>query len=68
MNQGSTRHQINLTTAEAAERLGLAPGTLQNWRSSGIGPTFLRINGSRVRYPLASLEEFEAAALVRTVW
>ena len=31
-----------LTTAQAAYMLNLATGTLQNWRSSGIGPEFIR--------------------------
>lgn len=34
-------------------------GTLANWRSSGKGPPFQKF-GSRVRYPLDKLEQWEA--------
>lgn len=29
-----------MTTAEAAEYLGLSPATLRSWRHRGIGPAF----------------------------
>lgn len=38
-----------LDTREAARRLGLAAGTLQNWRIRGQGPAFVRL-GKAVRY------------------
>ena len=31
-----------LTTGQAARELQIAPGTLQNWRSLGIGPKFIK--------------------------
>lgn len=31
-----------LTTGQAARELQVAPGTLQNWRSQGTGPTFIK--------------------------
>lgn len=31
-----------LTTGQAARELQIAPGTLQNWRSMGIGPKFIK--------------------------
>jgi hypothetical protein len=34
-------------------------GTLANWRVQEKGPPFIKF-GSRVRYPLASLEKWEA--------
>lgn len=43
-----------LDTAEAAELLSLAPGTLQKWRVKGGGPEFRKL-GSRVVYPVESL-------------
>ncbi len=46
-----------LTTPEAARCLGLATGTLQNWRSQGVGPKFVRLRRA-VRYDAAVLEEF----------
>ncbi len=36
-------------TRAQAERLGLRPKTLDNWRSQGVGPPFYKI-GSRVVY------------------
>ena len=39
-----------VTTAEAAELLGLAPATLKLWRRRGRGPTFVRVGSHTVRY------------------
>lgn len=33
-------------------------GTLANWRSQRVGPTFTKLRG-RVLYPLAAVEEWE---------
>ena len=38
-----------LTTTEAAAALALAPKTLRNWRSQGLGPPFIRLGGA-IRY------------------
>jgi excisionase family DNA binding protein len=46
-----------LTTPEAAEYLGLKPGTLEIWRCNGKGPNFLKL-GRACRYRLEDLEEF----------
>lgn len=53
-----------LTPAELARRWGgaVTTGTLANWRSKGSGPAFAKF-GSRVRYPLARVQEWEAANL-----
>ncbi|MCC7261583.1 MAG: helix-turn-helix domain-containing protein [Candidatus Latescibacteria bacterium] len=48
-----------LTTREAARRLGLAAGTLQNWRIRGEGPAFVRL-GKAVRYDEHDLARFIA--------
>lgn len=40
----------------------ITTGTLANWRSKGIGPTYSKF-GSRVRYPLSAVEQWEAANL-----
>ena len=37
------------TTTELAEHLETNPGTLSNWRTTGIGPRFVYV-GSSVRY------------------
>lgn len=61
----SQAQPANLSTHEAAERLGVTVGTLANWRSAGIGPAYLKI-GSRVMYPLAQIEQFEQQCLIPT--
>lgn len=50
-----------LTTAELATRWKMRPGTLQNWRSQGIGPRFFKSQGTkgRVLYRLTEIEEYE---------
>lgn len=49
-----------LTTKEAAERLGLASGTLENWRVSGIGPRYVKVGSRSIRYEAAALDEWLA--------
>ena len=51
-------HSSNLlNTREAARWLGLAAGTLQNWRFRGQGPAFIRL-GKAIRYEPESLARF----------
>jgi len=54
----------NLTPAEVVARWNgaVTVGTLANWRAQGKGPAFIKF-GSRVRYPLAKLEQWEAKNL-----
>jgi hypothetical protein len=47
-----------LNTREAAQRVGLAPGTLQNLRVSGGGPRYLRIGRLRIFYEVSALDEW----------
>lgn len=49
-----------LTPAELSKRWGgaVTTGTLANWRSKGQGPAFAKF-GSRVRYPLARVVDWE---------
>ena len=47
----------NLTTAQAAEFLGLATTTLEKYRCFGGGPRYLKL-GRAVRYRLADLDEW----------
>ena len=49
---------VLLTTAQLAKRLGLAPITLQIWRSQGVGIPFVR-QGPRVFYRLADVQDYE---------
>ncbi|NBX73158.1 MAG: DNA-binding protein [Alphaproteobacteria bacterium] len=46
-----------LTTLEAAEFLRIEKRTLENWRVSGRGPSFVRLGGA-VRYKIVALEKF----------
>jgi hypothetical protein len=52
-------------TARAGEVLGLAPKTLTNWRSLGIGPPYIKFGGrgGAVRYPLDHLNHYREAHL-----
>lgn len=45
------------TTPEAAEYLGLHPGTLRRWRVDGKGPQVRRA-GRAVRYHRSDLDDF----------
>lgn len=50
------------TPKQLAERWQLATPTLDRWRSEGIGPIFLKIQG-QVRYRLSDILAFEAESL-----
>jgi predicted DNA-binding transcriptional regulator AlpA len=47
----TVHHEIPVlyNTEDAAQLLGLAPGSLNNMRAKGLGPTFVKL-GSLVRY------------------
>ncbi len=46
-----------LTTPEAAAYLSVSAGTMHNWRSKGVGPTY-RTVGRIVRYHRDDLDTF----------
>jgi excisionase family DNA binding protein len=46
-----------MTTENAAAYLSVSPGTLHNWRSKGVGPTY-RTVGRIVRYHRDDLDDF----------
>lgn len=46
------------TTRELAKRWNVNPGTLDNWRSKGVGPTFSRL-GHQVVYSAQEIERLE---------
>lgn len=48
-----------LTAGDVAQTLGLSAGTLANWRSVGMGPTFVKVGG-RVRYRASSVNTWVA--------
>jgi Helix-turn-helix domain len=59
---GTEQQHTNLTIDEAAERLRLVRGTLNNWRVQGRGPRYLKV-GKRILYPVTELAVFELANL-----
>lgn len=58
--------KLAVDTVTAAEMMGLAPGTLENWRykSPYEGPAYARI-GKKVVYPVAALEAYIAEHVER---
>ena len=56
---------IPLGETDAAKVLGLAVTTLQKYRVTGGGPTFMKL-GRAVRYEPCDLEEWKAARRVRS--
>ena len=52
-----------LDTKLTAEVLSIAEGTLENWRTKGIGPRFIKTPGRRgkVLYDPSDLEAWKAA-------
>lgn len=49
-----------LTTAQAAEYLGVSTRTMRRWRNRNIGPAYVRYSDRTCRYPLGGLERFRA--------
>ena len=47
----------NMDTREAADYLRLSPATLNEWRTKGKGPKFVRM-GRAVRYRQEDLDEY----------
>lgn len=55
-----------LTTAQAADRLGLAAATLQNDRSDQrLGVPFVRLGGRAIRYRSEDIDTWIEARVVR---
>lgn len=48
----------HLSTKALAERWDTCEDTLSRWRSEGIGPVFIKLNG-RVLYRLEDIETYE---------
>ena len=56
-----TAPRMFLTEAQLAERWGVSSYTVYSQRRSGVGPRFIIVGKSSVRYSLAEVEEFEAS-------
>ena len=52
-----SRSEHLLSEKEAADKLGLSPSTLRNWRWKGEGPAHLKLGGA-VRYRPEDLQGF----------
>ena len=50
---------------ELADRWDVSEATLERWRSEGIGPVYLKLQG-HVVYRLEDIEAYEAASLYRS--
>lgn len=55
----STKH---LNQSQLAERWGVSEATLERWRSEGIGPVFMKLQG-KVLYRIEDIESYEAKCL-----
>lgn len=53
-----------LKTTEAADYLGLNPGTLANMRAAGAGPRYVRFGKRAIRYRIADCDAFTDAHVV----
>jgi hypothetical protein len=58
-------HQTFLTVSEVVSRYRnqVSEGTLRNWRSMRVGPSFVKL-GKAVLYPLVELEAWDRRNLV----
>lgn len=50
--------KIFLNQNELASRWGMSPRTLENWRSTGKGPKYVKLGG-QVRYKIAEIVKLE---------
>ncbi len=58
-----TAEQVkHLNQRQLADRWDISEATLERWRSDGIGPVFLKLQG-RVLYRAGDVETFEAESL-----
>ena len=54
---------IHFNQKQLANRWDVSEGTLERWRSEGIGAVFLKLKG-QVRYRLVDIEAYEESCLV----
>ncbi|MCL6455370.1 MAG: DNA-binding protein [Ralstonia pickettii] len=52
----------HLNQRQLAQRWGLSEASLEGWRTKGIGPVFLKLQG-RVLYRLEDIESYEVQCL-----
>ncbi len=49
-----------LSTRQAAELIGVKPGTLRAWRCARTGPNFVALTARSVKYPLEDIQRYVA--------
>ncbi|MGN7725218.1 helix-turn-helix transcriptional regulator [Luteimonas sp. 22616] len=54
-----------LNEKEVATMLGIATGTVRNWRSLRIGPTYVKLGKRAVRYRRVDVESFITSGMAR---
>ncbi len=64
LNETDIERNHLLSQARAAELLGVAPRTLENYRARRIGPRFIALSRRCVRYRLGDLEAWIASKAV----
>lgn len=47
---------IAVKTTDAARMIGVSPGTMRNWRSTGTGPAYIPLSANTVVYKVSDLE------------
>lgn len=53
-------------SSESAARIcGVSLRTIRDWRRRGVGPAFVRLSSTCIRYPEAELKRFLESRLVR---
>lgn len=55
-----------ITSAQVAERLGVSPATVRNWRRRGQGPEYINIGPKLVAYRIEAVEAYIEARSVMT--
>lgn len=53
---------MHLNVKELSDRWHMSAGTLQNWRTRGYGPKFIKW-GKHILYPVVEVEAWEAKHL-----
>jgi predicted DNA-binding transcriptional regulator AlpA len=52
-----------LTRKQTAAHMGVSTGTLANWASMDIGPTYAKVGARRVMYRMVDVDAWMAARL-----
>lgn len=55
----------HLNQRQLAERWNVSEASLERWRSAGIGPVYLKLQG-RVLYRLEDIETYEAECIQKS--